>query len=53
MSRKTIAKYFKYLENRGLVKLDDTQKFYYLPKIENSNANLIELNTLMKMMNVF
>lgn len=53
MSRKTIAKYFKYLENRGLVKLDDAQKFYYLPKIENSNANLIELNTLMKMMNVF
>ena len=53
MGRKTIAKYFKHLENRGLVYLDEDAKCYYLSKLENSNANLIELNTLLKMMNVF
>ena len=53
MGRKTIAKYFKYLEDRGLVYLNEETKSYCLPKLENSDANLIELNTLLKMMNVF
>lgn len=53
MGRKTIAKYFKHLEDRGLVFFDEQKKCYCLPKLENSSANLIELHTLLKLMNVF
>ena len=51
MGRKTIAKYFGYLENKGLIKLEDDD-YYYLRLLEQSEANLIEYRTLMKLMNV-
>jgi hypothetical protein len=51
MSRKTIAKYFKYLENKGLITLKDDD-YYYLTVLEQSEANLIEYKTLSKLMNV-
>ena len=53
MGRKTIAKYFKYLEDKGLIKLNEKDDFYYLTILEPSEANLIEYNTLSKLMNVF
>lgn len=52
MGRKTIAKYFKYLEDKGLVKLNEEDGFYYLTILDPSEANLIEYNTLSKLMNV-
>lgn len=51
MSRKTIAKYFKHLEDKGLIKLEDDD-YYYLRLLDQSEANLIEYKTLMKLMNV-
>ena len=53
MTRKTIAKYFKHLEDKGLVNYSEEDKCYYLPNLDKADANLIELNTLIKMMNVF
>ena len=50
MDRKTIAKYFKFLETQGLVSLEDDM--YYLTLLEGSEAHLIEYNTLSKLMNV-
>lgn len=52
MSRKTIAKYFKYFEDKGLIKLNEEDGFYYLTVLDPSEANLIEYNTLSKLMNV-
>lgn len=52
MGRKTIAKYFKHLEDKGLVKLNEENKFYYLTTLDPNEANLIEYNTLSKLMNV-
>ena len=52
MSRKTIAKYFKYLEDKGLIKLQD-DGYYYLTVLDATEANLIEYNTLSKLINVF
>ena len=52
MSRKTIAKYFKYLEDKGLIQLQD-DGYYYLTILDATEANLIEYNTLSKLINVF
>ena len=52
MSRKTIAKYFSYLIDSNLVS-DEGDEYYYLTVLDGSEANLIEYNTLLKMMNVF
>ena len=52
MSRKTIAKYFKYLEDKGLIKLNEENDYYYLTVLDSTEANLIEYNTLSKLMNV-
>lgn len=51
MSRKTIAKYFKYLEDKGLIQLQD-DGYYYLTILDATEANLIEYNTLSKLINV-
>ena len=50
MDRKTIAKYFKFLEQQGLVELHED--VYVLTLLEGSEAHLIEYNTLSKLMNV-
>ena len=52
MSRKTIAKYFKHLEEKGLIQLQD-DGYYYLTILDATEANLIEYNTLSKLINVF
>ena len=52
MSRKTIAKYFKHLEDRGFIKLNEEDEYYYLTVLDSSEANLIEYNTLSKLLNV-
>ena len=52
MSRKTIAKYFSYLIDSNLVS-DEGDEYYYLTVLDGSEANLIEYNILLKMMNVF
>ena len=51
MSRKTIAKYFSYLINEKLV-IDENDDYYYLAVLDPQDGNLIEYNTLLKMMNV-
>ena len=50
MARKTIAKYFGFLEEQGLVV--DKGDYYYLTVLDKSEANLIEYETLYKMMTV-
>lgn len=50
MARKTIAKYFNHLIDKGLVYEQDG--YYYLTVLENNSANLIEYKTLSKLMNV-
>lgn len=50
MSRKTIAKYFTFLESKKLIELKDD--YYYLTILNPENANLIECKTLNKLMNV-
>ena len=52
MSRKTIAKYFKHLEDRGFIQFNDVDDYYYLTVLDSSEANLIEYNTLSKLLNV-
>ena len=52
MSRKTIAKYFKHLEEKGLIQLQ-SDGYYYLTVLDDEEANLIEYNTLSKLINVF
>ena len=52
MGRKTIAKYFNYLEEQGFVKLGE-DNYYYLTVLPADSAHLIEYNTLLKLMNVF
>lgn len=52
MGRKTIAKYFSFIEEKGLITLKD-DGYYYLTVLENDEANLIEYQTLSKLMNVF
>lgn len=51
MARKTIAKYFNYLVDKKLI-YDGNDGYYYLTVLDSSDANLIEYNTLMKLMNV-
>ena len=51
MGRKTIAKYFKHLEDNGLITEKD-DGYYYLTLLQQSEANLIEYTTLSKLMNV-
>ena len=51
MSRKTIAKYFSYLTDEKLV-IDGNDDYYYLAVLDPQDGNLIEYNTLLKMMNV-
>lgn len=41
MGRKTIAKYFNFIEEKGLITLRD-DGYYYLTVLENNEANLIE-----------
>ena len=52
MARKTIAKYFKYLEDKGLVKEGANENYYYLTTLDAMEANLVEYQTLAKLMNV-
>lgn len=52
MGRKTIAKYFKHLEDKGFIKLNEEDEYYYLTVLDSHEANLIEYNTLSKLMNV-
>lgn len=52
MARKTIAKYFKYLEDKGFVKEGANPSYYYLTTLDPTEANLIEYHTLSKLMNV-
>lgn len=52
MSRKSIAKYFQYLLSIDLVTLNEDDGYYYLAVLDMHEANLIEYNTLMKLMNV-
>lgn len=51
MSRKTIAKYFSYLTDEKLV-IDEGDDYYYLAVLDPQDGNLIEYNTLLRMMNV-
>lgn len=51
MDRRTIAKYFGFLKDKGLVWFNEEDNYYYLAKLNNEEANLIEYNTLVKMMN--
>ena len=53
MDRKTIAKQFRHLEEKGLVELNKEDDNYYLTVLDNYEANLIEYKTLNKLMNVF
>ena len=46
MDRKTIAKYFRHLEEKGLVKLNKEDDNYYLTVLDNYEANLIEYKTV-------
>ena len=52
MSRKTIAKYFNYLVEKGFVTEENGDDYYYLTVLSAAEANLIEYNTLSKLMNV-
>ena len=52
MGRKTIAKYFKHLEDQGFIKLNQEDEYYYLTVLDKYEANLIEYNTLSKLLNV-
>ena len=52
MSRKTIAKYFKHLEDKSLITYNENDEYYYLTVLEASEANLIEYMTLLKLTNV-
>ena len=51
MARKTIAKYFNYLLEKGLV-YDGKDSYYYLTVLNASEANLIEYNTFINLINV-
>ena len=51
MSRKTIAKYFNHLMDKGLIS-EGEDDYYYLTVLDASEANLIECITLSKLMNV-
>ena len=51
MSRKTVAKYFSHLLAQKLI-TEGEDEYYYLTVLETSEANLIEYNTLSKLMNV-
>ena len=51
MARKTIAKYFKHLQDQGLIEYEDDE-YYYLKILDKADANLIECITLNKLMNV-
>ena len=51
MSRKTIAKYFNHLMDKGLIS-EGEDDYYYLTVLDTSEANLIECITLSKLMNV-
>lgn len=52
MGRKTIKKYFDYLLDRGLIKFNEEDSYYYLTVLDNHSGHLIEYNTLTKLMNV-
>ena len=52
MGRKTITKYFKHLEDKGFIKLNEEDEYYYLTVLDSHEANLIEYITLSKLMNV-
>ena len=39
---KTIAKYFKYLEDKGLIKEGANENYYYLTTLDAMEANLVE-----------
>lgn len=51
MGRKTIAKYFQYLLDIGLVK-EYEDGYYYIKLLGQREANLIDYNTLSVLMNV-
>lgn len=49
MERRTIAKYFNFLLEQGLIV--ENNGYYYLEKLPSNEAALIEYNTLSKLMN--
>ena len=51
MTRVTIKKYFNNLIEQGLIQYCDTDHYYYLTILDKEMANLIEYQTLMKLMN--
>ena len=51
MARKTIAKYFDYLIQKGLI-TEGQDDFYYITVLPSDSAHLIEYQTLYKLMNV-
>lgn len=50
IARKTIAKYFAWLEENGFIELRDDD-YYYLTILDKHDAFLVEYNTLAKLMN--
>lgn len=51
MTRVTIKKYFNNLIEQGLIKYCEMDGYYYLTILDKEMANLIEYQTLMKLMN--
>ena len=51
MARKTIAKYFKFLEEKGFI-YDGEDDYYYLQVLNVEDAHLIHYETLSKLLNV-
>lgn len=51
MSRKTISKYYDHLKEKGLLK-EQNDGYVYLTLLNPDEANLIEYNTLSKLLNV-
>ena len=50
IARKTIAKYFGWLEENGFIELRDDD-YYYLTVLDKHDAFLVEYNTLSILMN--
>lgn len=52
IGRKTIAKYFVHLVEKGLIE-EGEDEYYYIRLLSREDANLIEYQTLSKLLNVF
>lgn len=51
MTRKTIAKYFRFLEEKGFI-YEGEDDYYYLTLLDADEAHLIYYDTLSKLLNV-